>query len=394
MQVRILKKTFGGVEFGPENRVLHLGGQNSAGVEKLTFVLPEEWEGKSVALHIKQMDGTLPTPILLDETNSVTVGKEFTASTAGLWMLLALGADGYSAPTRPAKYDCYETLNTDGDAEITPSQYETFVAQVLESAQRAQRGAQDAQRAASAAEKSAADAETARVSAEAAGRSAAAEAQSAGTDADRAEAAAAKAEALVPEDGSVVSVNGKGGAVILTAEDVGAVEADSSGYVKSIQLTGRTLTLTLGDGSTRTMTTQDTADLTVMTGVLGTAHGGTGKSTGLTAADVGAVADGSAEYIRSIRQAGNTLTLTLGSGAQQTVTLAETYTLPAATTSTRGGVKAGSNLTVYADGTLALLRSGVTGALGYTPAQVMTGTADLTAGSSALAEGVVYLVYQ
>ena len=93
MQVRILKKTFGGVEFGPENRVLHLGGQNSAGVEKLTFVLPEEWEGKSVALHIKQMDGTLPTPILLDETNSVTVGKEFTASTAGLWMLLALGAD-------------------------------------------------------------------------------------------------------------------------------------------------------------------------------------------------------------------------------------------------------------------------------------------------------------
>ena len=70
------------------------------------------------------------------------------------------------------------------------------------------------------------------------------------------------------------------------------------------------------------------------------------------------------------------------------------YALPAATTSTRGGVIAGSNLTVYADGTLALLRSGVTGALGYTPAQVMTGTADLTAGSSALAEGVVYLVYQ
>lgn len=190
----------------------------------------------------------------------------------------------------------------------------------------------------------------------------------------------------------MVSVNGMGGAVTLTAEDVGAVKADSSGYVKSIQLTGRTLTLTLGDGSTRTMTTQDTADLTVMTGVLGTAHGGTGKSTGLTAADVGAVADGSAGYIRSIRQAGNTLTL--GSGAQQTVTLAEPYTLPAATTSTRGGVITGSNLTVYADGTLALWKSGVIGALGYTPAQVMTGTADLTAGSSALAEGVVYLVYQ
>ena len=70
------------------------------------------------------------------------------------------------------------------------------------------------------------------------------------------------------------------------------------------------------------------------------------------------------------------------------------YALPAATTSTLGGVKAGSNLTVYADGTLALEKSGVTGALGYTPAQVTAGTYDLTAGSSALAEGVVYMVYQ
>ena len=70
------------------------------------------------------------------------------------------------------------------------------------------------------------------------------------------------------------------------------------------------------------------------------------------------------------------------------------YALPAATTSTLGGVKAGSNLTVYADGTLALEKRGVINALGYTPAQVTAGTYDLTAGSSALAEGVVYLVYQ
>ena len=69
------------------------------------------------------------------------------------------------------------------------------------------------------------------------------------------------------------------------------------------------------------------------------------------------------------------------------------YALPAATTSTLGGVKAGSNLTVYADGTLALGKSGVTGALGYTPAQVMTGTADLTAGSSYLATGALYVQY-
>ena len=69
------------------------------------------------------------------------------------------------------------------------------------------------------------------------------------------------------------------------------------------------------------------------------------------------------------------------------------YALPAATTSTLGGVKAGSNLTVYADGTLALKKSGVTGALGYTPAQVTAGTYDLTAGSSYLATGALYVQY-
>lgn len=69
------------------------------------------------------------------------------------------------------------------------------------------------------------------------------------------------------------------------------------------------------------------------------------------------------------------------------------YVLPAATTSTPGGVKAGSNLTVYEDGTLALEKSGVTGALGYTPAQVTAGTYDLTAGSSYLATGTLYVQY-
>ena len=69
------------------------------------------------------------------------------------------------------------------------------------------------------------------------------------------------------------------------------------------------------------------------------------------------------------------------------------YALPAATTSTLGGVKAGSNLTVYADGTLALEKSGVIGALSYTPAQVTAGTYDLTAGSSYLATGTLYVQY-
>lgn len=119
MQIKIIEKHFGGVEFTPEMRVLHLGGQSSANVEWLEFQLPESWQGKSVTLHIQRQDGTMPSPILLDENNSCAVGKEFTASPCGQWMLLALGEDGFRALTRPAKYDCYETLATDGDAEIS-----------------------------------------------------------------------------------------------------------------------------------------------------------------------------------------------------------------------------------------------------------------------------------
>ena len=119
MRVKIIRKNFGGVEFGPEMRVLHLGGQSSANVERLEFELPQEWDGCAVTLHIQRQDGTLPAPILLDEAHSCAVGKEFTASSCGSWMLLALGEDGFRALTRPAKYDCYETLATDGDAEIS-----------------------------------------------------------------------------------------------------------------------------------------------------------------------------------------------------------------------------------------------------------------------------------
>ena len=93
----------------------------------------------------------MPSPILLDENNSCAVGKEFTASPCGQWMLLALGEDGFRALTRPAKYDCYETLATDGDAEISPTQYETFVAQVVGYSNAAQNSAKEARNAAAAA---------------------------------------------------------------------------------------------------------------------------------------------------------------------------------------------------------------------------------------------------
>lgn len=74
---------------------------------------------------------------------------------------------------------------------------------------------------------------------------AAAEAQDSAADlADavaRAEAAAQRAEAVAPEDGAVTSVNGKGGAVVLDAYDVGAVPAPAStagitaGMILSVQ---------------------------------------------------------------------------------------------------------------------------------------------------------------
>ena len=146
MRVKILKRSFAGAEFAPDVRVLKVGGQSSAGVEKLEFELPAEWQGLSVTLHVQWLDGTLPAPVLLDDEDSVAVDKTLTASPGGQWMLLALGADGYRALTKPTKYECYSTLNTDGDVEISPTQYETFVARVLEYSNTAQQAAASAKK--------------------------------------------------------------------------------------------------------------------------------------------------------------------------------------------------------------------------------------------------------
>lgn len=353
MQVKILEKHFGGVEFAPEMWVLHLGGQSSANVETLEFTLPESWQGKSVTLHIQRQDGTLPAPILLDEAHSCAVGKEFTASSCGSWMLLALGEDGFRALTRPAKYDCYETLATDGDAEISPTQYETFVARVLAYSNSAATSAQEARNSAGAAAQDAQRAEEARTEAVTAAGQAVTARTAAESGAKRAEEAAERAELTAPEDGAVKSVNGKGGAVTLTAGDVGAVPEDSAGYVKSIQLTGRTLTLTMGDGSTRTLQTKDTTVLTDMTGVLGVEHGGTGKNTALTAADVGAYGKNETYAKTEVYSRAETYQKTeVYSQKEADAKFGTSYSLPAATVSTLGGVKVGDYLDIAADGTL------------------------------------------
>lgn len=61
MRVKILKRSFAGAEFAPDVRVLKVGGQSSAGVEKLEFELPAEWQGLSVTLHV-QWAGRHPGP--------------------------------------------------------------------------------------------------------------------------------------------------------------------------------------------------------------------------------------------------------------------------------------------------------------------------------------------
>lgn len=352
MRVKILKRSFAGAEFAPDVRVLKVGGQSSAGVEKLEFELPAEWQGLSVTLHVQWLDGTLPAPVLLDDEDSVAVDKTLTASPGGQWMLLALGADGYRALTKPTKYECYSTLNTDGDVEISPTQYETFVARVLEYSNTAQQAAASAKANAETAATAATRAVNAKGQAETAARTATAGAENSENSAARAEAAAHRAELAAPETGKVVSVNGKGGVVILTAEDVGAMPASGAAVVQSIRLEGRTLTVTMADGSEKSFTTQDTTSLPAMTGVLGTEHGGTGKETPLTAEDVGAVEAGSGVYLKALTVQGNTMTVTKGDGSTETVMLAQEYVLPAATADALGGVKVGNYLDIAPDGTL------------------------------------------
>lgn len=202
MKVRIIKDRFGGMGWRAEPGVLHLGGVGTAGVESLSFALPEEWSGMAVTLHIEQEGGTLPQPVLLDESRTVTVDRRFTAARQGLWMLLAQSADGYTAMSCPAKYDCYDTIGLSGTVEdVDPSVYAQFVALVQQAVNTAMNegaaakdAAKTAQAAMDAAQKGAAATQKERMSAEDAESAAALAA--ARTQADITAAAASAASAL------------------------------------------------------------------------------------------------------------------------------------------------------------------------------------------------------
>lgn len=111
--------------------------------------------------------------------------------------------------------------------------------------------------------------------------------------------------------------------------------------IKSLSISGKTITYTKGDGTTGTLTTQDTNT---------TYNAATQSAAGLMSANDKKKLDGIAANANNY-----------------------TYTLPNASSSTLGGVKVGSNITV-SSGTISLTKANVTAALGYTPPTSDTNT--------------------
>ena len=138
LDIKIRKLQDNGSTFRANIETLYLGGVRSAKVDRLHFEVPEEWKACTISLHVQRLSGTLPDPQILDENNSALVDRRWTLEKEGTWMLLAINASGYIAMTKPGKYTCYDTIDTDTTTEnITPSIYEQFVAEVTKYAKQA-----------------------------------------------------------------------------------------------------------------------------------------------------------------------------------------------------------------------------------------------------------------
>lgn len=138
LDIKIRKLQDNGSTFRANIETLYLGGVRSAKVDRLHFEVPEEWKACTISLHVRRLSGTLPDPQILDENNSALVDRRWTLEKEGTWMLLAINASGYIAMTKPGKYTCYDTIDTDTTTEnITPSIYEQFVAEVTKYAKQA-----------------------------------------------------------------------------------------------------------------------------------------------------------------------------------------------------------------------------------------------------------------
>lgn len=161
LDIKIRKLQDNGSTFRANIETLYLGGVRSAKVDELRFELPEEWKNCTVTLHVQRLSGTKPDPQLLDEQNSALVDRRWTLEKEGTWMLLAINDSGYIAMTKPGKYTCYDTIDTDTTTEnITPSIYEQFVAEVTKYAKQAMESMNAAKTSETAAKQALQDTET------------------------------------------------------------------------------------------------------------------------------------------------------------------------------------------------------------------------------------------
>ena len=375
MEIEILEQQCGGTEFVPRPHRLHLGAQNAEGVDRLQFILPAAWAGCTLALYLRRSDGVQLAAIPLDADDSVTVDRRLTGSVRGQWMLAAIGSGGYTAYTRPGSYDAYATLPTDGGSEeLPPSVYEQFVARVLESAhaaaesaRRAENGAADTAMQAALAQKTADKILADRTDAEA--------------SAKRAEAAALRAESYAPTGGQVLSVNSKGGAVQLNAQDVGAVPSPAQplpGEVVRILSVDAATGAVRADGqygvavradATLTTVPATAAQLDRMTEAyapLTPALLPYGVKKALTSA-AGAAGWSAQEKAAALLQLGADDRFYSKAEADRKFGMG--CTLPPATAAVLGGVKVGRGLTVSADGTLEMTAENLDTVLGFSLAE-------------------------
>lgn len=403
MEIEILEQQCGGTEFVPRPHRLHLGAQNAEGVDRLQFILPAAWAGYTLALYLRRSDGVQLAAIPLDADDSVTVDRRLTGSVRGQWMLAAIGSGGYTAYTRPGSYDAYATLPTDGGSEeLPPSVYEQFVARVLESAhaaaesaRRAENGAADTAMQAALAQKTADKILADRTDAEA--------------SAKRAEAAALRAESYAPTGGQVLSVNSKGGAVQLNAQDVGAVPSPAQPLPGEVV---RILSVDAATGAVQTDTTplpdlrpyvrSETVPTAATPGAV-RADGQYGvavradatlTTVPATAAQLDRMTEAYAPLTPALLPYGVKKALTSAAGAagwsaqEKAAALLQLgaddrfyskaeadrkfgmgCTMPPATAAVLGGVKVGRGLTVSADGTLEVTAENLDTVLGFSLAE-------------------------
>lgn len=171
-------------------------------------------------------------------------------------------------------------------------------------------------------------------------------------------------------------------------------------YIKGLSVSGQKITYTKGDGTTGTITTQDTnttysaattsanglmssTDKSKLDGIAagannythpttsGNKHIPSGGSSGQIlrwSADGTAVwgADNNTTYSAATTSAAGLMSAADKSKLDGVATGANAYTLPTATSSTLGGVKTGSNIT-NSSGTISVTKANVVSALAYTP---------------------------